>query len=69
MPRLTANNYFCDEKNIYYTGIASGMVYRQPFNARTWELCQSIQTLTWEEVWKINREFIKNHKRHSYEHK
>ena len=69
MPRLTANNYFCDENYIYYTGIASGMVYRQPFNSRIWELCQTIETLTWEEVWKINREFIQNHKRHTYEHK
>ena len=63
MPRLTANNYFCDEKNIYYTGVASGVVYSLPFDKRIWELCRSIETLHWKEIYELNKKFVEQNKK------
>lgn len=65
MGLLTEKCYSKDENDryMYYTGTASGIIYRREFDARIWELCQTINTLTWQEQYKINQYFVKSLKK------
>jgi hypothetical protein len=63
MPNLSSLNYSKTETTMYYTGVASGRVYSLPFDKRIWELCQSIETLHWKEIYELNKKFVEQNKK------
>ena len=63
---LKVNPYYKDGEFIYYKGMGSGTVYKRPFNKKAWEMAEKAETLTEEEIRKLNNWFIKHSKNGNY---